>query len=141
MKITNVRLTPVNIPLESCRSLWTAGFYPGTDKALIEVENGRGHRWAWAKRPWIRSWPGTWQRSRRRRIGQDLFDIAGIESLCVPAWQIVQNTDGSADMTVFGGLESRCGTFVAKPGTSPSTSFSAALCARTSRSPSTSAIA
>lgn len=37
MKITNIRVTPVNIPLE-LPMLWTAGFYPGTDKAIIEVE-------------------------------------------------------------------------------------------------------
>ena len=41
MKITNIRVTPVNLPLE-LPLLWTAGLYPGTDKAIIEVETDEG---------------------------------------------------------------------------------------------------
>ena len=41
MKITNVRVTPVNIPLE-IPFLWTAGLYPGTSKTIIEVETDDG---------------------------------------------------------------------------------------------------
>ena len=31
-----------------------------------------------------------------RLIGMDPLDIAGIENVCVPPWQIVQNTDDSS---------------------------------------------
>jgi glucarate dehydratase len=41
MKITNITVTPVNIPLET-PFLWTGGYYPGTSKAIIEVETDEG---------------------------------------------------------------------------------------------------
>lgn len=41
MKITGVQVTPVNIPLE-LPFLWTAGLYPGTSKAIIEVQTDEG---------------------------------------------------------------------------------------------------
>ncbi|NIV30054.1 MAG: chloromuconate cycloisomerase, partial [Anaerolineae bacterium] len=41
MKITDVRATPVNIPLE-LPFIWTAGLYPGTSKTIIEVETDEG---------------------------------------------------------------------------------------------------
>lgn len=41
MKITNVRVTSVNIPLE-VPIFWTGGYYPGTSKAIIEVETDAG---------------------------------------------------------------------------------------------------
>jgi glucarate dehydratase len=102
MKIINIRVTPVNIPLE-LPLLWAAGLYPGTDKAIIEVETDEGI-------VGLGEVPSSGLARNvaafaPRLIGQDPLDIAGIESLCVPAWQIVQNTDGSADMTAFGGLE------------------------------------
>ena len=40
-----------------------------------------------------------------RLIGKDPLDIAGIENVCVPPWQIVQNTDDCSAVTAFGGLE------------------------------------
>jgi glucarate dehydratase len=40
-----------------------------------------------------------------RLIGRDPLDIAELESLCVPPWQIVQNTDDPSPVTAFGGLE------------------------------------
>jgi glucarate dehydratase len=102
MKITNIRVTPVNIPLE-LPLLWTAGFYPGTDKAIVEVETDEGI-------VGLGELPSSGLARNLsafapRLIEQDPLDIAGIESRCVPAWQIVQNTDGSADVTAFGGLE------------------------------------
>lgn len=41
MKITNLTVTPVNIPLET-PFLWTGGHYPGTSKAIVEVETDEG---------------------------------------------------------------------------------------------------
>jgi len=41
MKITNIHVTPVNIPLE-VPIFWTGGYYPGTSKAIIEVETDAG---------------------------------------------------------------------------------------------------
>lgn len=102
MKITKIRVTPVNIPLE-LPFLWTAGLYPGTSKAVVEVETdqgliGLGEAPSAHLAPVIES-------LAPRLIGKDPIDISGIESLCVPPWQIVQNTDDSSVVTAFGGLE------------------------------------
>jgi glucarate dehydratase len=83
--------------------LWTAGLYPGTSKTIIEVETDEGivglgeapsSHLAFAV-----------ESLGPRLIGKDPLDIAEIESLCVPPWQIVQNTDDSSSVTAFGGLE------------------------------------
>ena len=102
MKISKIRVTPVNIPLE-LPFLWTAGLYPGTSKAVVEVETdqgliGLGEAPSAHLAPVIES-------LAPRLIGKDPIDISGIESLCVPPWQIVQNTDDSSVVTAFGGLE------------------------------------
>jgi glucarate dehydratase len=102
MKITNIKATPVNIPLE-LPFLWTAGLYPGTSKTIIEVETDEGI-------VGLGEAPSSHLASAveslaPRLIGKDPLDIAEIESLCVPPWQIVQNTDDSSSVTAFGGLE------------------------------------
>jgi glucarate dehydratase len=102
MKITNIRVTPVNIPLD-LPLCWTGGLYPGTSKAIIEVETdeglvGLGEAPSDSLAPLIASFG-------ERLIGHDPIDIAGAENLCVPPWQIVQNTDGSSAVTAFGALE------------------------------------
>ena len=102
MKITQVRVTPINIPLE-LPFLWTAGLYPGTSKTIIEIETdadiiGLGEAPSDDLAPLI-------ARLGERLIGQDPLDLAHLESLCVPPWQIVQNTDGSSAVTAFGSLE------------------------------------
>ena len=102
MKITDIRITPVNIPLE-IPFLWTAGLYPGTSKVVIEVETdeglvGLGEAPSSHLAPVIESMTS-------RLIGKNPLDIAELESLCVPPWQIVQNTDDSSPVTAFGALE------------------------------------
>lgn len=37
--------------------------------------------------------------------GSDPLDIAGCEALCVPPWQIVQNTDDNSVVKAFGAIE------------------------------------
>lgn len=102
MKITDIRATPVNIPLE-LPFLWTAGLYPGTSKTIIEVETDEGIV-GLGEAPSSHLAP-TVESFRSRLIGKDPLDIAALESLCVPPWQIVQNTDDSSPVTAFGGLE------------------------------------
>ena len=101
-RITDIRVTPVNIPLE-LPFLWTAGLYPGTSKTIIEVETdegivGLGEAPSSHLAPVVES-------LRPRLIGRDPLDIAELEGLCVPPWQIVQNTDDCAPVIAFGGLE------------------------------------
>ena len=41
MKITEIRVTPVNIRLDA-PFYWSAGLYPGTSKVVVEVETDEG---------------------------------------------------------------------------------------------------
>ncbi len=102
MKITHVRVTPVNIPLE-IPFLWTAGLYPGTSKAIIEVATDQGIS-GFGEAPSAHLTPAI-EGLAARVIGKNPLDIAELESLCIPPWQIVQNTDDNAIVTAFGGLE------------------------------------
>ncbi len=102
MKISKVRVTPVNLPLE-IPFLWTGGLYPGTSKAIIEVETDQGLV-GLGEAPSAHLTPVI-ESLAPRLIGKDPIDIAGIESLCIPPWQIVQNTDDNSVVTAFGGLE------------------------------------
>ncbi len=41
MKITAIKATPVNIPLE-VPFYWSVGLYPGASKTIIEIETDQG---------------------------------------------------------------------------------------------------
>lgn len=102
MKITEVRLTPVNIPLEM-PYLWTGGLYPGTSKVIVEVVTdegitGLGEAPSDELLPVLRSLAD-------RIVGRDPLDIADLEARCVPPWQTIQNTDGNAATRAFGAIE------------------------------------
>jgi len=102
MKITAVKATPVNIPLER-PYWWTGGLYPGTSKIIIEVETDEGITG-------LGEAPSTdvlslIQQMGEKLIGHDPLDIAGAESKCVPPWQIVQNTDDASVVKAFGAIE------------------------------------
>lgn len=103
MKITRITATPVNIPLEA-PMYWTAGHYPGTSKVIIEVETDAGIV-GLGEAPSPDCVATITEQLAPRLVGQDPLDIAGCESRCVPAWQIVQNTDDSSIVRAFGGLE------------------------------------
>ncbi len=102
MKISDVKVTPVNIPLET-PFLWTGGYYPGTSKTIIEVLTDQGLV-GLGEAPSAHLAPAI-KEMVPRVTGKDPLDIAGIENVCVPPWQIVQNTDDSSSVTAFGGLE------------------------------------
>lgn len=102
MKITKITVTPVNIPLEA-PFLWTAGLYPGTSKAIIEVETDAGLV-GLGEAPSAHLTPAI-ESLVPRLIGKDPVDISELERLCVPPWQIVQNTDDNSSVTAFGSLE------------------------------------
>ncbi|MDA5557761.1 mandelate racemase/muconate lactonizing enzyme family protein [Shimia sp. MMG029] len=102
IKITGLKATPVNIPLEK-PMWWTGGYYPGTSKTIIEVETDQGLV-GLGEAPSI-DVVRTIEAMGERLIGADPLDIAGCESLCVPPWQIVQNTDDSSVVKAFGAIE------------------------------------
>jgi glucarate dehydratase len=103
MKITAVRATPVNIPLEA-PFFWSVGLYPGTSKTIIEVETdegivGLGESPSWDCAEVINNNMGP------RLVGRDPIDIVGCERQCVPEWCVVQNTDDASVVKAFGGIE------------------------------------
>jgi len=103
MKITTIRATPVNIPLE-VPFFWSVGTYPGTSKTIIEVETdegiiGLGEAPSWDCAEVINQHMGP------RLVGRDPIDIAGCEMQCVPEWRVVQNTDDASVVKAFGGIE------------------------------------
>jgi ornithine cyclodeaminase/alanine dehydrogenase len=85
MKITGIKVTPVNIPLE-IPLLWTAGLCPGTSKAIVEVETDEGVV-GLGEAPSAHLAPAI-QDLAPRLIGRDPLDMDGIENRCVPPWQI-----------------------------------------------------
>ena len=103
MKITKVKATPVNIPLEA-PFYWSVGTYPGTTKTIIEVETdegivGLGESPSGDCAEVINNQMGP------RLIGYDPIDIAGCEMRCLPEWCVVQNTDDASVVKAFGGIE------------------------------------
>ncbi|BCH05173.1 chloromuconate cycloisomerase (plasmid) [Mesorhizobium sp. 131-2-5] len=102
MKITKLRVTPVNIPLEK-PLWWTGGHYPGTSKAIIEVETDEGLI-GLGESPSVEV-VQTIEAMGERLVGQDPLDIAACEAKTLPPWQIVQNTDDSSVVKAFGAIE------------------------------------
>src|SRR5580658_6683465 len=102
MRITESRITPVNIPLEA-PLWWAGGLYPGTSKLILEVETDVGIV-GLGEAPSTNLHTAVASMCERLK-GCDPLDIAGCEERCVPPWQIVQNTDDSTAVRAFGSIE------------------------------------
>jgi glucarate dehydratase len=102
MRITGLKATPVNMPLDA-PFWWTGGLYPGASKIIVEVETDQGIV-GLGEAPSVYVLR-TIEAMGERLIGRDPIDIAGCETLCVPPWQIVQNTDDSSVVKTFGAIE------------------------------------
>jgi glucarate dehydratase len=103
MRITGVRATPINIPLEA-PMWWTGGLYPGTSKTVVEVETDQDGLVGLGEAPSV-DVVRTIGAMGERLVGLDPLDIAACEARCVPPWQIVQNTDDSSVVKAFGAIE------------------------------------
>ncbi len=102
MKITRIRATPINIPLDA-PFWWTGGLYGGTSKTVVEVETDQGIV-GLGEAPSIDVVRNI-ESIGERLVGIDPLDIAGCESRCVPPWRIVQNTDNASVVKTFGAIE------------------------------------
>lgn len=103
MKITAIRATPVNIPLEA-PYLWSFGSLAGFSKTIVEVETddgivGLGEGPSPANATLITS------SFAPRLIGRDPIDIAGAERLCLPSWRGVSTSIDFASIRAFGAIE------------------------------------
>src|SRR5262249_27702672 len=103
MKITSIRATPVNIPME-VPYFWSAGVYPGTSKVVVEVETKEGLV-GLGESPSSDCTDMINNLLAPRLIGLDALDIAACERVCVPETRVVQNTDDNSILKSFGGIE------------------------------------
>ncbi len=103
MKITDIRVTHVNIPFDA-PFWWTAGLYPGASKSIIEVETDAGIV-GLGEAPWWHFGEVVEREIKPKLLGQDPLDLANAESLCVPAYQITANTGENASTVAFGAVE------------------------------------
>jgi len=104
MKITAIRATPVNIPLEA-PYLWSYGSLAGFSKTIVEVETddglvGLGEGPSPANAATIE---GVFA---PRLVGRDPIDIQGAELVCLPSWHGVGTADFDISLVrAFGAVE------------------------------------
>ena len=103
MKITAIRATPVNIPLEA-PYLWSYGSLAGFSKTIVEVETdvglvGLGEGPSHANAEVINS------SFAPRLLGRDPIDIAAAEQCCLPSWRGVSTSIDFAAIRAFGAIE------------------------------------
>jgi len=103
MKITEIRVTPVNIRLDA-PFYWSAGLYPGTSKVVVEVETDQGLT-GLGEAPSTDCAGLIRDELQPRLLGRDALDINGNEKVCVPEWKVVQNTDTNLVIKAWGAVE------------------------------------
>lgn len=104
MKITAIRATPVNIPLEA-PYLWAYGALGGFSKTIVEVETSDGIV-GLGEGPSPANAATITQAFAPRLVGRDPFDIAGAEERCLPSWRGVGTIDVDlASIRAFGAVE------------------------------------
>lgn len=103
MKITDIRATPVNIPLEA-PYWWSYGTLAGFTHTVVEIETDEGITG-------IGEAPGPGAAGllngpfRDALIGHDPVDIVGAELRCLPSQRGVQSIVDRGVIGAFGGLE------------------------------------
>ncbi|MBO6757289.1 MAG: mandelate racemase/muconate lactonizing enzyme family protein [Roseibium sp.] len=103
MKITNIRVTHVNVPFDA-PFWWTGGLYPGASKSIIEVETDEGVV-GLGEAPWYHFGEVAKAEIAPALMGADPLDLADCERRCVPPWQITANTGEGAASVAFGAVE------------------------------------
>jgi glucarate dehydratase len=103
MKITAIRATPVNIPLEA-PYLWSYGSLAGFSKTIVEVETsdgivGLGEGPSPANAAMIEKVFAP------RLIGRDPIDITALEELCLPSWRGIATDVDFTSIRAFGAIE------------------------------------
>jgi glucarate dehydratase len=103
MKITAIRATPVNIPLE-VPFFWSVGTYPGTSKVVVEILTDDGLI-GLGEAPSPSCAPVITDAMAPKLMGADVFDIEACERLCVPDTKADANTADRTALRAFGGIE------------------------------------
>ena len=103
MKITAIRATPVNIPLEA-PYLWSYGSLAGFSKTIVEVETSDGII-GLGEGPSPANAATITNVFAPLLIGRDPIDITALEELCLPAWRGVYTDVDFALIRAFGAIE------------------------------------
>jgi glucarate dehydratase len=103
MKITGVKATPVNIPLE-VPFLFAIGTYPGDSKVVIEVSTDEGLV-GLGEAPSPECAEVINKRLAPRLIGMNPIDIEACERACVPDIRVMPNVSDGTVFRSFGGIE------------------------------------
>ncbi|MTI09679.1 mandelate racemase/muconate lactonizing enzyme family protein [Curvivirga aplysinae] len=103
MKITDIRVTHVNVPFDA-PFYWSAGLYPGASKSIIEVFTDEGVV-GLGEAPWWHFGEIIKEEITPALIGADPLDLADCEARCVPPYQITANTGENAATVAFGAVE------------------------------------
>ena len=103
MKITAIRATPVNIPLET-PFYWSVGTYPGTTRVIVEVETDEGLV-GLGEAPSPSCVGPIEQVLAPKLVGRDPFDIEACERLSIPDAKVDPNTADRSLVRAFGGIE------------------------------------
>ncbi len=103
MKITAIRATPVNIPLEA-PYLWSYGSLAGFSKTIVEVETSDGVV-GLGEGPSPANVATITNIIAPKLIGRDPFDIAGAERACLPSWKGVSHNIDFGLIRAFGAVE------------------------------------
>lgn len=103
MKITAIRATPVNIPLEA-PYLWSYGSLAGFSKTIVEVETSDGLV-GLGEGPSPANAAVIANSFAPRLIGRDPIDIQACETLCLPSWRGIYTDVDFASIRAFGAIE------------------------------------
>ncbi|MCE9592294.1 MAG: mandelate racemase/muconate lactonizing enzyme family protein [Planctomycetes bacterium] len=103
MKITAIRATPVNIPLDA-PFFWSVGLYPGTTKVVIEVETDQGLI-GLGESPSPGCAAVINSVLAPALIGMNALDMESCERKCVQETRVVHNTDDASILKSWGGVE------------------------------------
>jgi glucarate dehydratase len=103
MKITAVRATPVNIPLEA-PYLWSYGSLAGFSKTIVEVETSDGIV-GLGEGPSPANVQTIEKVFAPKLLGRDPVDITGAEEVCLPSWRGVYTDVDFATVRAFGAVE------------------------------------
>lgn len=103
MKITNVRATPINVPLETAY-LWSYGALPGFTQTIIEVQTDEGLTGV-GEAPSAAAADVINGAFAEALAGRDPIDIAGCELRCLPSSRGVQSVSELAMTAFWGGVE------------------------------------
>jgi glucarate dehydratase len=103
MKITEVRATPVNIPLR-VPFLFSVGTYPGDTKVVIEITTDEGIT-GLGEAPSPECAAVINQLIGPALVGLNPLDIQACERACLPDLRVMPNTGDSTLLRSFGGVE------------------------------------